>query len=463
MQASTVGLSLLQYLLLATVLLLSSLLLVSQQSCTTSTSTHISMSSSDETYLEAFIESLATLPHEVRRNMDLLKDLDASCAVEVERLQQLQRQYILAAEEKMLRLQVVEMVVDDDEDEEGDGDGVGDDSDASTGSTNNNPENNKAAPLSKYGVRVLNEDGSPSSNPKNDAAVVVPTTDELMAYTYQEHAETYTQIRRLQQTCLQKSDEKVAVARQAYERIDAQVQRLDADLVALESLLQAQGEYGYGTTSSSTAGGGGLGGAGAGGAVVAKPNDLAACQVTPGSEWILAKVIRHDPGAGIYTLADEDVESNKSKRLACDACEYCHCNFSRRLTLLLVLSQNFFSKSLTCPNSKSLCSMVSLTVSPKATSSLRYIPTRHRFTRPLSCRRHASNSKAVATATSSSLSWSTLSTTVTNSELPMTRLSHCYISCRRPTMRECNCSSLLVFFDGCGGQKLWLSCSALVQ
>ena len=40
------------------------------------------------------------------------------------------------------------------------------------------------------------------------------------------------------------------------------------------------------------------------------PNDLAACQVTPGSEWILAKVISYDQG--MYTLSDEDVESDKS-------------------------------------------------------------------------------------------------------------------------------------------------------
>lgn len=46
--------------------------------------------------------------------------------------------------------------------------------------------------------------------------------------------------------------------------------------------------------------------------VTAKPNDLAACQVTPGSEWILAKVIQHDPATGMYKLSDEDVESNKS-------------------------------------------------------------------------------------------------------------------------------------------------------
>ena len=47
----------------------------------------------------------------------------------------------------------------------------------------------------------------------------------------------------------------------------------------------------------------------------AKPNDLAAIQVTPGSpDWILAKVISHDPETGMYQLSDEDVESNKSKK-----------------------------------------------------------------------------------------------------------------------------------------------------
>jgi len=37
------------------------------------------MSSNDETYLEAFIESTASLPHDLRRNLDLLKVLDKSC------------------------------------------------------------------------------------------------------------------------------------------------------------------------------------------------------------------------------------------------------------------------------------------------------------------------------------------------------------------------------------------------
>ena len=51
------------------------------------------------------------------------------------------------------------------------------------------------------------------------------------------------------------------------------------------------------------------------GGITAKPNDMAACQVTPGSEWILAKVLHHDVGSGMYKLADEDIESNKSAYL----------------------------------------------------------------------------------------------------------------------------------------------------
>lgn len=44
-----------------------------------------------------------------------------------------------------------------------------------------------------------------------------------------------------------------------------------------------------------------------------KPDDLAAIQVNPSvQEWILAKVISHDAASGMYTLSDEDSESNKS-------------------------------------------------------------------------------------------------------------------------------------------------------
>ena len=119
----------------------------------------------------------------------------------------------------------------------------------------------------------------------------IPTSDELFDFTY--HPTLYATIQKLQQECLQKAEEKVAVAHQAYELIDANVRRLDRDLEAMEELLQASGEFDSGA--------------------MAKPDDLAACQVSPGSEWILAKVLNHDPKTGIYELADEDVESNKSK------------------------------------------------------------------------------------------------------------------------------------------------------
>ena len=52
---------------------------------------------------------------------------------------------------------------------------------------------------------------------------------------------------------------------------------------------------------------------------VAKPDDLAAIQVTPNSpDWILAKVMNHDPSTQTDQLADEDIESNKSKLRKCD-------------------------------------------------------------------------------------------------------------------------------------------------
>jgi len=89
---------------------------------------------------------------------------------------------------------------------------------------------------------------------------------------------------------MQKSDEKVYVAQQAFELIDTQVQRLDDDLAEMEKLLQAAGSFDTGVT--------------------AKENDMAAAQPTPGSEWILAKVIHHDLNTGMYELADEDVESS---------------------------------------------------------------------------------------------------------------------------------------------------------
>jgi hypothetical protein len=130
------------------------------------------------------------------------------------------------------------------------------------------------------GVKVLTGSGE----------IVVPTTEDLNEYLYDEAA--LQQISALRRDALQQSEEKVAIADQTLSLVDATVCRLDKDLQALEALLKQTGEYEV--------------------SGVAKPNDLAAIQVTPGSpDWILAKVVTHNQETGMYKLSDEDVESNK--------------------------------------------------------------------------------------------------------------------------------------------------------
>jgi Inhibitor of growth proteins N-terminal histone-binding len=100
-------------------------------------------------------------------------------------------------------------------------------------------------------------------NNNNDEEIRIPTTEELWDYAtgrvdisnkrnnkdstensdqQQQHhqQDDYYKILQLHQECLQKADEKVAVARQAYEMVDSVVQRLDRDLVTMESLLQVR-------------------------------------------------------------------------------------------------------------------------------------------------------------------------------------------------------------------------------
>ena len=315
---------------------------------------------SDETFLESFIgESLATLPHEMRRSMELIKDLDQRGDRNWSRLLELQHQFLQQAEEAVLsKLQVVELMPDEEDEEEG----VDVEEDNSKNSSAKRKKGShqqqgvlerKQSPKKKYGVLVLKSDGTSFDpdhyNPDTDA--VIPTTDELFqliltsqqdnamssnktkkdssASATSSNITTYNEIRRLQQACRQTAEEKVAVARQAWERLDAQVQRLDADLLALETQLAQQHGPDWAAalllggfanngpssnnnsninTSTSHSNAGAINSSG-------KPNDLVACQVTPGSEWILAKIILHDPNTGNYKLADEDSESHKSTYL----------------------------------------------------------------------------------------------------------------------------------------------------
>ena len=133
-------------------------------------------------------------------------------------------------------------------------------------------------------VRVL---GSDRSRP-----AIIPTTEELMAYVRE--PETLRRIEVVQIDALQRAEEKVAIADQTYGLVDNICRRLDADLEEMKVNLQSAGEFQKPGT--------------------AKPDDLAAIQVVPGStDWILAKVISHDTQTGMYQLSDEDIESNKSK------------------------------------------------------------------------------------------------------------------------------------------------------
>lgn len=151
---------------------------------------------------------------------------------------------------------------------------------ASTATSGNKRKHEGSVPIMQPGVRVGG----------GGKEIVIPTTEELMQLVGNPEALQY--IRDLEDNALQRADEKVAIAEQTYSLIDSVVKRLDADMETMEQMLQSAGQFEVVGT--------------------AKPDDLAAIQVTAGSpDWILAKVITHDPNTGMYKLSDEDVESNK--------------------------------------------------------------------------------------------------------------------------------------------------------
>jgi hypothetical protein len=171
-------------------------------------------------------------------------------------------------------------------------------------------------------LEIVDGEGVRVKNGGSDDPVVIPTTEELAAY-IREKA-TYGEIERVQTDALQRAEEKVAIAHQTYSLVDSTCTRLDNDLMELEKILQVRRTlcllgwtilWNYVSTLSHLVGVSTLqnvGGFQAPG--TAKPDDLAAIQVIPGSpDWILAKVITHDPQTSIYKLSDEDVESSKSK------------------------------------------------------------------------------------------------------------------------------------------------------
>uniref|UniRef100_A0A7R9WSY6 SGF29 C-terminal domain-containing protein n=1 Tax=Craspedostauros australis TaxID=1486917 RepID=A0A7R9WSY6_9STRA len=210
------------------------------------------MTRSDVTYLESFVEEISTIPHEIKRNMDLIQSLDRSSNETIQEMMKLQQQYVDDAEKKVLGLDVVD----------------------------------------NRGIRVAKRKrGSAKSKATADDNLVVPTTEELAEYIHNE--DMYSRIRECHQSAEQYAAEKCAIADQSCALIEDVCDRLDEDLKHLEQVLQRSGDFQV--------------------PGAAKPNDLAAIQPTAGgSEWILAKVISYDPHTGMYKLSDEDVESNKT-------------------------------------------------------------------------------------------------------------------------------------------------------
>jgi hypothetical protein len=201
----------------------------------------------DETFLEAFVESVSTLPHEVKRNLELLKDLDARCGEGTERMLRLQNEYLEDAEGKMMELEVVvkerwrHQATDRQPEDH-------------LSPSQEKGESAITEPDDSYfvGIRVLGGTRNSSSDGDRPGEVVIPTTMELEQYVYHQQQQQrgersstpqpalYEEILELQRDMQQMADEKVAVARQLYDRLDGTVRRLDHDLAEMERLLQVR-------------------------------------------------------------------------------------------------------------------------------------------------------------------------------------------------------------------------------
>lgn len=175
------------------------------------------MSGGEETYLEAFVDQLSTLPHNLRRSLELLKSLDNN--TDLTRLKHLHRNYVAAVERKIVETLLVTDIPPKTEQE-----------DYARWDTNDDS--------SKMGVILRQPYGATdSAEVAVDAQVpFVPITQEMFTYTFDE--QMYAEIQALQKICLQKADEKCAVASQAYDMIDKQIQKLDSDMAAIEPFLK---------------------------------------------------------------------------------------------------------------------------------------------------------------------------------------------------------------------------------
>lgn len=267
---------------------------------------------SDETYLESFIESISTLPSEIRRNLGLIKSLDQSYASITHQLREAEEDYLQGANEFISNLPIRLSQPSTEESELPDSpptkraklnpksDTDDDSTNVSTSSAKINDSNATVDDSCRTSITIQKKGGIvvPSTT-KNDSDTSTSTEDQLVIPTTEELRQSITDsnalanIAILRRDSRQFVDEKVLVAEQTYSIVDEAIKRLDRDIEKFEGLLKGTGQFNI------SAG--------------AQPDDLAAIQVTPNSpDWILAKVISHDIQTGFYRLSDEDIESNKT-------------------------------------------------------------------------------------------------------------------------------------------------------
>jgi len=280
--------------------------------------------STDETFLESFIESISTLPNELKRDLAHMKSLDSSCLKLTQELRFLEEEYLNHAHSIIHNLPVQSKVKLDRESKRckigekaadsakcDNSDNISEAEGRNTTSNSEDKNNKEGSDKSVTTTAAAASNNSTCAqylyNPKQgipvktgtkkETVLVVPTTEEL---NYQiQNPKHLLEIAKLRKDARQLTEEKVAIANQTCSLIDSHIQRLDADLEKFENVLKNTGQYQE--TIAGRNGG------------IAKPDDLAAIQVTPNSpDWILAKVITHDPNTQMYKLADEDIESNKT-------------------------------------------------------------------------------------------------------------------------------------------------------
>ncbi|ETO66214.1 hypothetical protein F444_16550 [Phytophthora nicotianae P1976] len=132
------------------------------------------------TYVEDYLESMYLLPSEIKRNFDLMRELDKTSYPLLEELKTTQKTYLTSARQKVLARCA----------------------DATKGEA------------TEQELRELIE------------------ADDMVQKLQEKHA-----------LVVQKLDEKIAIAAQSYDIVDHHIRRLDRDLESYSALLKANGEY----------------------------------------------------------------------------------------------------------------------------------------------------------------------------------------------------------------------------